>query len=179
MSALPLLMQALNCLVGLMSTIFMVNARFKPRVLKQEIGVVMMIIVWHPVPICDRWRVVLALVLKVSLSQTHLLTYSLTYSLTYVGALALVQEEKGYQKSRAGHIKHSYYRNNRKSRAPQRKLHSTPHDDDDDYFVYPNFPVQYGPYGCIDSTLGITQSLTLLLTHSLTYSLTHSVELFE
>jgi hypothetical protein len=178
MSALPLLMQALNCLVGLMSTIFTVNARFKPRVLKQEIGVVMMIIVWHPVPICDRWRVVLVLVLKVSLAHTHLFTHSLTYLLTYAGTLALVQEEKGYQKSKAGHIKHSYYRNNRKSRAPQRKL-STPHDDDDDYFVYPNFPVQYGPYGCIDSTLGITQSLTLLLTHSLTYSLTHSVELFE
>lgn len=85
-------------------------------------------------------------------SSAHLRQMESGVGASVEGTLALVQEEKGYQKSKAGHIKHSYYRNNRKSRTPQRKL-STPHDDDDDYFVYPNFPVQYGPYGCIDSTL--------------------------
>ncbi len=80
-----------------------------------------------------------------------LIMHRLTHSFL-LGAIDLLHDNMGPQKSKAGLIKHSYYRNNQHKRTNGRQLSAN--GDDDDYFIYPNFPVEYGPYGCIDSTLG-------------------------
>ena len=100
--------------------------------------------------------------------------YRLTHSFL-LGAIELLHDNMGPQKSKAGLIKHSYYRNNQNKRNNGRKLSAN--GDDDDYFIYPNFPVEYGPYGCIDSTLGIhvvTRSFTYWL---VSYSRTNTYSL--
>lgn len=92
--------------------------------------------------------------------------YKLIHSCT-LGAIDLLQDNLRPQKSKAGLIKHPYFRNNRDKSNNGRKLSVLP-GDDDDYFVYPNFPVEYGPYGCIDSTLGEYHPLAPSLIHLFT-----------